>query len=780
MLFKKIPLWAAVLFILAIIVAVALWLRVALPYGQVFVNDWVKLTGVDAYYYGRMVDNLASHFPNLTQFDPYFIFPGGANNTIQPNFYAYLISGIIWLLSFGRADQHFIDVIMVYVPPMLAVFTIVAAFFIGKALKNVWAGLLAAGLLAIMPGEFLNRSLLGYTDHHIAESLFATLIIMFVMLAFNSGDGITLSSIKESGWKQVVKPAIYCALAGLALAVYMLIWAGAALMLLLLVIFLSIQIIIDYAKGRSPYKSGALGIAVLAVALAVYLLAARSYFTSLSIVGGIVLVALVAAVGTFMSGRHVKSWYFVLTLAVLGGAGMALLFLVMPGTYALMIDRLSGVFGWNSGTTIMEMQPLLLQHDQFTLAVAYGNFTFGLILGIAGLVVAIYHEVKNPQPARLLLIVWTVIMLLSAMAMRRFAYYLAVNMAVLSGYFIWWILSLVGFGRQAAVESVKRPVARTKAARMREAKAGKSGKSNPVFMTVTLVISLFVMVYPNIGPLPDGGKPAIDIASRPLFAPSNAWFESLEWLRSNSPEPLGDANAYYGLFNNPGEPGGFVYPKSAYGVLSWWDYGYWITRIGRRIPFSNPGTAGTMGEAKFLMANDETSANAVFKDLNIRYVIVDDEIASYESKFFALPTWIGKTYQGYYDIYLQKQGDNYQPVLLFYPEFYRTMVIRLYNFDGQKVAPAQITVIGYGNVVANDGKKYKAITETKTFESIQEAEQFIASQKPGTYRIVGDNPYVSAVPLDALINYKQVYGSSQKKHDGQVTTSYVKIFEYQR
>jgi asparagine N-glycosylation enzyme membrane subunit Stt3 len=57
MMFKRIPSWAIVLLLLILIVAVALWLRVVLPYNQVFVRTgWV--TGVDACYYMRLVDNL--------------------------------------------------------------------------------------------------------------------------------------------------------------------------------------------------------------------------------------------------------------------------------------------------------------------------------------------------------------------------------------------------------------------------------------------------------------------------------------------------------------------------------------------------------------------------------------------------------------------------------------------------------------------------------------------------------------------------------------------------
>jgi len=762
-----------------IIVGAALWLRVALPYNQVFVNDWVKLTGVDAYYYGRLLDNLASHFPNLTQFDPYFIFPSGLITTTQPNFFAYLMGGIVWLLSLGKPDQHITDVIAVYIPPVLAVLTIIAAFFIGKALKNVWAGLLAAGMLAIMPGEFLNRSLLGYTDHHIAESLFVTCFILFVMLAYKESEDISLGSIREKGWKSIVKPVVYCAIAGLSLALYMLIWAGAALLLLIFVLFLVVQIIIDYAKGRSVYTTGALGIAVILVGLIIYSPTARSYFTTLSIVAAIILVVILTVVATLMSGRHIKSGYFILMLAAAGLAGMGLLYLVSPATYALLFDRLAGVFGWYPSTTVMEMQPLLLQGNEFTFGVAYGNFTIGLFLGLAGLVLVTYQTVKKPDPLKILLIIWSVLMVLAAMAMRRFAYYLAVNFAILSGCFIWWILDLVGFGRQRVPEDNKHPAARTKAARRREAKTEKSSKGNPVFMAIVLVVSIFVMVYPNLGPLPDRSKPSIDVATRPLFAPSNAWFESLEWLRSNSPEPLGDANAYYGQYKAPGEPGGYVYPQNAYGVLSWWDYGYWISRIARRIPISNPGTNGTIGEAKYLLAQDELSAASAIKDINIKYVIVDDEIASYDSKFFALPTWVGSTYEEYYDVYIQKQNDKYVPTVLFYPEYYQAMVVRLYNFEGKQVVPSDVNVVGYDNALSSDGKQYKVINEIRKFNSRQEAEQFIASQKPKMYRIVGMDPYISPVPLDALKNYKLVYSSSQKKQDGQVTTSYIKIFQYQ-
>jgi oligosaccharyl transferase (archaeosortase A-associated) len=781
MIFKKVPSWIVALILLIIIVAVALWLRVLLPYSQVFVGDWVKMTGVDAYYYMRLVDNLMRHFPQLTQFDPYNIYPGGALTDAQPNFFAYFMGGVIWLLGIGSPGQHFADTVAVYIPPVMAVITILAVFIIGRALVNRWVGLLAAAMLAIMPGEFLNRSLFGYTDQHIAEVMWSTLTIMFLMLAIKHGKSIDQIYLKQNGWRVTIKPAILSGLAGLALGLYMLTWAGAALFLLIIFAFLLVQAVIDYMSARDVVGVAGCGLIVFIAGLAVYLPGGVSQFTLLSLVGGIGLTIVLIIAARLVEKYVAKRIYYPIILIVLGLLGGLALYLIAPATFASLFERLAGIFTWPSSTTIMEMQPLLLQQGSFTLQVALGNYTSGFFLGLAGLVLIIYRVIRKPEPLGILLLIWSVIILLAALAMRRFSYYLAVNMAVMSGYFAWWVLSLAGFGRQVAQVPVpaKQVTSKKKISKRREAQAARKQKGNYVLMTVTLVIVLAVVIFPNLGPLPGGVKPAQDLATRPLFAPPDAWCESLDWLRVNTPEPLGNADAYYGLYKPPGSPGGYVYPGTAYGVMAWWDYGYWITRIGRRIPFSNPGTAGTKGESKFFLAQDEAAAGQAIKDLNIKYIIVDKEIASYDGKFHALPTWVGGVYQEYYDLYLQKQANNYAPVLLFYPEFYRSMVIRLYNFDGKEVTPNQVEVIRYEPVKFPEGKTYNVIADTKKFDTYAEADSFLKSQESGSYRIVGRDTYQSPVPLEALKGYKLVHGSLEKASAGTASVSFIKIYEHQ-
>ncbi len=134
--------------------ALAIFLRVALPYDQIFKGDIVKFADGDAYSHMRLVDNLLQHFPNRTAFDPYTFFPEGAPVYYPPLFTLFLGS-TIWLFSFGVPTAHSINIIGALFPAVLGSLTIIHIFFIGKQLFNPWAGLIAAFLAAILPGEVL-------------------------------------------------------------------------------------------------------------------------------------------------------------------------------------------------------------------------------------------------------------------------------------------------------------------------------------------------------------------------------------------------------------------------------------------------------------------------------------------------------------------------------------------------------------------------------------------------------------------------------------------------
>jgi len=779
---NKIWSWAIVLLLLVVIIALALWLRVSLPYDQVFVRDWVKMTGVDAYYYMRLVDNLMKHFPQLTQFDPYLLYPGGVVTASQPDFFAYFMGGIIWLLSLGNAGQHTVDVISVYIPPVLAVLTILAVFFIGLLLGSKWLGLMSAGLLAVMPGEFLNRSLLGYTDHHIAEVFFSTCIMLFVFLALRAGHVRPLGEMVKASWAGVGKMLTFSILAGIFMGFYMLTWAGALLFALVLFLFIVVQAVVDHLHGRPIGYLGLLGVCLFGVGLIVYIPAIHGISTAAALAAGLLVSVLLPLLSRWMNGRGLSGFYYPTAIAGLAVLGAILLAVISPSMFQWVTDSLATIFVWPMGTTVMEMQPLLIQQGVFTFAVAMGNYMLTFFLSIVCIGVLFYQVIKRGQADVMLLLVWSIIILLSALSMRRFAYYFAVNVALLTGYLCWIPLeALVRKKKESssAVAPVKSS-ARGKKRAARQAQQSRRTSRQGSFAIAAILVALILLVYyPNIGPLPDGQRPSIDLARRPLFAPSNAWCEAMDWLRTNTPEPFGNADNYYGLYKSPGLQGGFIYPADTYGTLAWWDYGYWIARIGRRPPATSPGT-GALESAYFFTAQDAAAAEQTIDRYSARWIILDNEIAAHDGKFHALATLSGSNYSQYYDVFLTKQNSQYVPAIYFFPEYYRSMVARLYNFDGKAVTPRSVDIIGYREFTAQNGDVYKEVIDSRKFSSYSAAEQFIKENAGKNYIIAGQDPGESPVPLEELKEYRLVYRSNQKSPIGSMSQPSIKIFEYKK
>jgi len=277
---------------------------------------------------------------------------------------------------------------------------------------------------------------------------------------------------------------------------------------------------------------------------------------------------------------------------------------------------------------------------------------------------------------------------------------------------------------------------------------------------------------------------SIQQASNPSFGSTDAWTSSLTWMKDNTPDPFGDPNTYYQLTELPPE-GSYQYPESAYGVLAWWDYTYQISRIAHRLPVINPGELDasvwfgrqtensseisapkTTRAAWFFITQNESNANNIAQGFNIKYVIVDKQTAyiepeTAEGKFPSVAMYAGQSQSRYFEVYYILQDGQLFPKLLFYPDYYLTMAVRLYCFEGKAVTPRDIIVIGY--------QENSVVTSVEQFSTYRKAEAYISSQEMGNYRIVGTDPFVSPVPLEKLNNYRLVHKSGDNT---------VKIFEY--
>jgi dolichyl-diphosphooligosaccharide--protein glycosyltransferase len=770
---------------IALFFGISLYLRIVIPYDNIFVGEWIKFTSIDSYYFMRVLDNLVHNFPHLIEFDPYVLFPGGSSVAHLP-FFVYLLASINWIISFGSPTQQGVDIVSVYFPAVVGALVIIPVYFIGKSLFNRWVGVIAAGIIAILPGEFLGRSILGFTDRDALEVFLTVLVMLFLILAVKSAsqNKITFFHLRNGNRLVIIRPFVYSLLAGIFLGIYLLTWKGAFIFILIIFAYFIIQSVIDHLKGLKTEYLCFVGAIIFAISLVIFLPVhpTQAYLAPLII--ALLTLLIFTAISSLMIRKNMATAYYPLALVGISIAGLAVFYAVNPPLLSSILRSIGNIFTPTEITlSIREMQPIFLVGGQFSLSTVWANFTTSIYLSLISIGIITYFVIKRNEADKTLFIVWSLVILVLTLAMKRFALFFAINVALLAGYFSWFVLKFAGFNKQSVSSVIIQKEKRKRSKKRENTHRGDVWfSSKPVKMTLAVLFVFFLVIFPNI-------SPAINAAGQAPFAPSNAWCESLSWLKDNTPEPFDNSGFYYEIYERP-----FNYPDSAYGVVAWWDTGYWITRIAQRPPNCNPGgdEARRQKVASFFIASDEASANSIISKLGSEYIIIDYITAVLtptidlqtnkrllSGKFPSLAKYAGIDENHFYSVYYRLHDDTLEPIVLFHPEYYRSLIVRLYNFNGQEVIPEKSTVISYENKIAADGTPYKGIVEAKVFVSYEEAESFIRDKKQGQYRIVGNDPLVSPISLEPVENYNLIYSSSlAKSKSGLGKIPEVKIFEY--
>jgi len=809
------PVLLSTLLVFAAII-VALYLRISLPFDKIYSDVGIKYASADAYYQVFMVDNLAHNFPKHMEIAPYLVYPG-ASGPVSIGLFQWFIATLAWIAGMSSPSQHTVDIVGVYLPAILGTLTIIPVYFIGKELFSRWAGVLAAGLIAILPGEFLGRSILGFTDYHVAETFLTAVTMLLLILAIKTANQneLTLDHLKKRDWAVIKMPLIYSLLAALTMSIYIFTWAGALMFAFIAAIYFVIQFIFDILKGKSTIYLSFTGTIFFLVTLILSLLftAGRLYPVSLTI--GLLIPLVLGGISWFIKKKQIKPVYFPLTLIGMGVVGVGLLYLINPSLFNAMLDTFKIFRPMGAQLTTIEMQPLISAAYGNPFQLAWGNFpgiipfdtstpysmvqntisflSTSFFFSIITLIILFINTVrtKGENTGRILLVVWSLVILAAVIGQRRFGYYYSVNVAVLTGYLLWIIVEWIS--KRFFIPRAEEVIQLMRDRKTRVKKGGLPIAENFVmvvgsFVTLLIVVGLVYIVYaPNIlidtptrKDQPPLDPPAILTPSQVRYAPSDAWVSSLNWMKENTPEPFGNPDAYYAVHQYPPPGESYQYPESAYGVLAWWDYGYWITRIGHRIPVANPSQDpnAIRNVASFFTATDRDSADDVVEELGVSYIVIDHETSL--GKFYAIVTWSGKEKNKYFDTYLIRQEDgSVQWGTLYHPEYYQSMAARLYNFDGKAITPEKTMVVSYQEATDDNGNPVRLITGFQQLSSYGEAQTYLASQESGLHQIVGNSPFDSPVPLEAVEGYDLVHSSNSTiSFSADETVPQLKIFKY--
>ncbi len=850
--------WPVIL--LLIIFGAALYLRVVPIYDSIFVGDNVKFASNDAYYFLRQVDNITQHYPSLSSFDPYLNYPSGIQLGGM-NFFIYFLGGITWLLGLGSPSAHMLDIVSAFLPAILAALTVIPVYFIGKTLFNRGAGIIAAALFAILPGDLLGRTLLGVTDRDSLEILLTTLTMLFLILAVKNArkKQLTFRGLSRQNLAVYTKPIIYSLLAGILLGLSILTWRGSFLFAGIFLVYFIVQSILDYSEDESFSYLSFVGSVTFLVALLIVAIVSRSQIYSAALAISFLIPVVFSGLEWLLRRWNANSFFYFLSIVIIGLAGVGILYAASPSLFRSIIDQFSVFVPSQAELTIAEVGPILFPAGNFTLDIVWGNFTTCIYISLIALIVLIFLAFKRNRSDEIFLIVWAFILFLGTIDLRRLAPFYAVPVSLLTGYlaviFYYSVqiainyitrrsnrevtsqlqmfinqkqpvavkpvvepsaeidyYTILGVPQDASRKQIKKAHARLvfkysssgalsdedkeKLKQIERAysmlsdeqrraaynqtdfhasiqKKDKTGTSKSGFRIANVIkaviigiIIFFVVFFPNFGPI------SATINQAKTYAPSDAWCDSLVWLRDNSPEPFGDSSSYYNLYHTS-----FDYPETVYCTTAWWDYGYWILRIGHRIPNCDPGAGARELVARLFLSRDASEAYKLANNLDSKYIIVDDSTVT--EFFYAVAAYAGTTVSQYSEPYYIMSEGKLTPVRCYYPEYYQSLAVRLYNYDGEEVTPTLLLVICYTEKTSSDGIPYKEITSSKYFTSYQEAVDYVAQQTTGNYRIVSTDPLISPIPLERLEQYKLVYSSSQNStiYPSQEMPT-VKIFEY--
>jgi len=791
--------------------------------GNFQTNGSVTFRGNDPWYHFRQTSYLLDNFPWTMPFDPLTNYPSGTSSAQFGTLYDQIVSGFILLTSFGNPSGEYAGLIMLIAAPVFAAAAVIPAYYIAARFAGRGPALAGVTVFALLPGTFLNYSLVGFYDHHAAEVFFQTLGVLGFVVA------LSVAQREQPVWELVAdrdfaalrRPVAYSVAAGVAAAFYMWAWPPGILLVGFSGIFFAVKLTSDVYHGSSPEPIafvGAVSMTVTGLLMFVpldqFTIGAATSNSLLHVVMplGVALgCVFLAALARVWDDRDIDIPLYPVTVAgILAVLGVIFSSFVQQLLFSL-ISRV-GFSATANAQTIGEAAPPLARQSAFSfIYTEYGLAFFTAV--IAAIVVLARPLIRSDDlkdtgyvVASLVIIgliylatpvfeaiagvfgtSWQIIGLLIASsilvgATLRHRYdaaelYLVVWAAFITSAaftqvrFNYYLAVVVAVFTAIFVGQVFGYLDVTAIGEsLRASIQDLKGWQVMVAVAVLLVVTAPLLV-------PFAGS-AWATADRNGPGGVTQWQDSLEWMSSETPQPgeLGGADnamEHYGTYDRP-DDGDFDYPEGAYGVQSWWDYGHWITVHGERIPNANPFQQGATEAANYLLApSEQEAADALNQKMGendqTRYVMVDWQMASPSSKFGAPVVFNDNVSQSdfigqAYPLVQGQQGQQQlgRPITLRTQRYYDSQMIRLYNYHGSAVDPDPVVIETEPQTVQTGGGQQVTVSG---FDPESGVQTFDTLDEAQTYVNETPNAQIGGIGanpterVDALEHYRLVKAS---------------------
>ncbi len=700
-----------------------LWIH-GLTAAIIDIPHYLTFSSPDIWYNFRQIELMVHNYPVYSWFDPMTAFPGGKSLDWGPltPFIAASFS-----LAMGMTSRPDMMYVVSWIPPIIAALMVPILYFLGKILWDWKTGIAAAVLITLISGIYFINSSFGTVDHHPFEMLFGSafcLMYLFTLLYCfkNSPDG---NNSRVS--------IIFLSLSLITAIIY---FAGFLNMptMILFALIVAIYSFIQFLYGtlrNSPSKYLLFtNLAVFSpVTIFMLIFGVKQPGFSLQQYSIAPIIAIIFIIGEtlvmyILSSRlnQNKIYYFSSVVAF-----VAIVLISMQMISTATFGELLKIFGQTAEiSTITESKP-------WSLVYAYSSFNFALILAVAGFLLLFYQIYRKGRQEHIFFAIWSVIIFIITLQHLRYEYYFAVNVVLLASLCICIGLETGFIYSGERIRGLFQPVDRPQDTGTcddkktpKNKKPGNKTKPNKKIsipsLTHRLKIKQVIGVILIIGissltvlTIAISIQNDLDISASPILLIDKNWVETMEWLPAHTPDP---GVNYFGDF----QQNNYVHPKTAYGILTWWDYGHYITFIGKRIPVTNPfqdNVAGPSGAAAFFLADSENETIRILQSTGARYVITDTSMTT--SKFEPLVTWYNSNTvdTDYMKSFFIKDPAKSGQLLQFngkLPPYFNTTIVRLHNFDGSMQIPKMISYLEYYNENRN-GLLYPVVTNVQFLDA---------------------------------------------------------------
>ena len=498
--------------------------------------------------------------------DYQFWFPEGVDRfDLRPGL-LYTTAIIYWIITaLGIPVTPF--QVAFYFPAFMGGATVLVMYFLGKEILDKRAGLIAAFFLAFSPGH-MQRTVCGFYDNETIGVFAVLLVFLFFIKAVKSGK---------------LSHGIY---GGLSLGYLALSWGGLTYPFLLLPLLVAILILADKYNARILLAySVTIGIGLLIFSLGPSFVWSRMIREMDFIIPLLFLVFLIVYHLLYMQ-RDTDVYTKILTYIKWASIPIIITALIIfwqkPDWIPFnLAARLESIINPSIREDI-HLVASVGEHAPAPWSAFYYNSLIPLLLIIPG----VYFAIRRGNTEDILMVIFVVTLFYFTGSMIRIILLFAPALALLGGYALSNILKM--FGNLMKKE---------KTITRRRKKQLKRTIARPEGLIVYAMIGLLLFVQANHAIRISSEQMGYsDIVSLGAF---HDWEESLTWMDNNLP--------------------------SEAVVVSWWDYGYWISAIGNVTSVNDNGTwnqtrIGLTGMA--MMQTQERYSAEAFKLLKAEYVLV--------------------------------------------------------------------------------------------------------------------------------------------------------------